>query len=117
MKFSKIFFAAFLLPTMATERLALPSTAQEGVDPSQLEVGGASVTLDHLGPIVVNTDGTMSRISNWEGLSEGERKTALRVVAKRNKERLAVLAAQEQVVGVNVDANGDQLMSALKEEK
>jgi hypothetical protein len=31
-----------------------------------LQVGGPAVGLDHLGPIVLNTDGSISRISNWQ---------------------------------------------------
>ncbi|KAI8610517.1 hypothetical protein BC830DRAFT_1045971, partial [Chytriomyces sp. MP71] len=50
-----------------------------------------SVTLDHLGPIVVGTDGTMQRIANWDAMTEAERSTTMRVVAKRNAQRLAKL--------------------------
>ena len=49
--------------------------------------------MDHLGPIVVNVDGSLARITNWEALSEHERDVARRRVAKRNAERLAVLKA------------------------
>lgn len=42
-------------PPPFLQLLALPSTAG---DKKVLEVGGASVGLDHLGPVVINTDGT-----------------------------------------------------------
>ncbi|KAL1595613.1 hypothetical protein SLS59_008251 [Nothophoma quercina] len=54
----------------------------------QLEVGGEGVTLDELGPMVVNKDGSLSRIENWAEMSELEKKNTLRVLGKRNKQRL-----------------------------
>lgn len=43
----------------------------------------------------MSEDGTLSRIGNWESLSEREREVAKRRIAKRNNERLAVLRAKE----------------------
>ncbi|CAH7673965.1 hypothetical protein BY996DRAFT_4564971, partial [Phakopsora pachyrhizi] len=54
-----------------------------------------SVTLDHLGPMVINTDGTISRISNWANLSEIERTRTLRLVAQRNEARISRLKTKE----------------------
>ena len=68
----------------------------------QLEVGGEGVTLHHLGPLVVNKDGSLSRIANWEAMSEREKANTLRVLKKRNQLRLGELeggrdtAAQQQ---------------------
>ena len=56
-----------------------------------MSTGGTTVSLDHLGPMVVNVDGTMSRISNWDKMAEIEKKNTLRIIGKRNKERLAAL--------------------------
>jgi hypothetical protein len=53
--------------------------------------GGATLKLDHLGPMVVHRDGTISRISNWTEMSEIERQNTLRVLGKRNQLRLASL--------------------------
>ncbi|KAH6912003.1 hypothetical protein BKA70DRAFT_1098266 [Coprinopsis sp. MPI-PUGE-AT-0042] len=44
-----------------------------------------AVKLDALGPMVVNKDGTLSRIANWQILTEHERKNTLRVLSARNK--------------------------------
>lgn len=55
--------------------------------PRTLVVDGAPVKLDHLGPIVLNVDGSMSRITNWQEMAEEEQTRTLRVVAKRNKAR------------------------------
>lgn len=49
------------------------------------------MTLDHLGPMVVNVDGTLSRIGNWEQMTEIERKNTVRILGKRNKQRLEAL--------------------------
>ena len=60
---------------------------------SPRRAGGTTVSLDHLGPMVVNVDGTMSRIANWDKMAEIEKKNTLRIIGKRNKDRLAALKA------------------------
>ena len=55
------------------------------------------VKMDNLGPIIINSDGTMSRISGWENLTEGEREKSLRLIAKRNKIRKESLLQAEVV--------------------
>lgn len=52
--------------------------------------------LDELGPIIIGEDGSMQRISNWNSLSDMEKKNALRLIAKRNKDRLQRLQEAEQ---------------------
>ena len=52
------------------------------------------VKMDKLGPIIINSDGTMSRINGWENLTEGEREKSLRLIAKRNKARKETLISQ-----------------------
>lgn len=59
-----------------------------------LQVDGLPVKLDALGPMVINTDGTVSRIANWAQLSDVERERTLRLIAKRNKQRIERLEAQ-----------------------
>ena len=48
-----------------------------------LEVDGETITLDNLGPMIINTDGTISRITNFFELTDFERERTLRLVAKR----------------------------------
>jgi len=57
--------------------------------------GDASVKLDHLGPMVVNVDGTLSRISNWDKMADIEKENTLRIIGKRNQARLESLRAKE----------------------
>lgn len=66
-----------------------PPTADENV--RTLEVDGKPISLDHLGPLVVHKDGTMSRISNWGEMTEIERQNTLRILVKRNQVRLGAL--------------------------
>lgn len=77
--------------------LALPptSSSSESKQPTQIPVDGQAIKLDHLGPLVVNKDGTLSRISNWAQMTEGERKNTLRILGKRNQIRLEGLRGEE----------------------
>lgn len=100
--------------------LALPekSAASEGLSEKKaptrtIEVGGERVLLDHLGPVILNEDGTMSRITNWDEMGEGEKSTTLRVIGKRNKlrrERLLLAAKEEELTkDPSLKANEEQL--------
>ncbi|KAG9960314.1 hypothetical protein KCU61_g6708, partial [Aureobasidium melanogenum] len=69
--------------------LGLPEPPAGGL---KLDVNsGEGVALDHLGPMVVNKDGTISRITNWDKMADIEKKNTLRILQKRNKERLDAL--------------------------
>ncbi|KAI0407002.1 hypothetical protein F4802DRAFT_595635 [Xylaria palmicola] len=80
---------------------ALPAGGGDGGDGASptLEVGGAALRLDHLGPLVVNVDGTLSRIANWEKMADIERENTLRILGKRNQMRLAKLRAAKESPG------------------
>ena len=45
--------------------------------------------------MVVNKDGSLSRITNWPEMTEEERRRTLRIVVKRNRKRLAGLAGAQ----------------------
>ena len=51
--------------------------------------------MDALGPMVVNVDGSLSRISNWDKMTDMEQKSTMRVLGKRNKARLEALKKKE----------------------
>ncbi|KAI1341780.1 hypothetical protein F5Y15DRAFT_413707 [Xylariaceae sp. FL0016] len=77
--------------------LPLPaSSSSSSSNPPSLHVGGEGIKLDHLGPLVVNEDGTMSRIANWGEMAEVERENTLRILGKRNKLRLARLRGENK---------------------
>lgn len=72
--------------------------------------GGSTVQLDHLGPIVVNRDGTLSRIGNWPEMNEIERKNTLRVLGKRNQLRLTKIRGENDsgVQGASNAGRGEE---------
>ncbi|POR37384.1 Uncharacterized protein TPAR_02419 [Tolypocladium paradoxum] len=77
--------------TSARDR-ALPAPGEaEGVTTLDVSGDGTTVKLGALGPLVVNKDGTMSRISNWAEMTDIERKATLRILGQRNQLRLAAL--------------------------
>ncbi len=55
-----------------------------------------AVALNDLGPIILNSDGTMSRIPNWSTLTDIEQKKTLRLIAARNKKRAEELKRAEE---------------------
>jgi predicted Fe-S protein YdhL (DUF1289 family) len=54
--------------------------------------------------MVVNTDGTLSRITNWDTMTDMEQKSTMRIISKRNKQRLDALKATEQKGEVDASA-------------
>jgi hypothetical protein len=75
--------------------LALPEAPHNSTTQLDMSNGDTSIKLDHLGPMVVNVDGTMSRISNWDQMADIEKENTLRIIAKRNQARLESLRAKE----------------------
>ncbi|KAL1616050.1 hypothetical protein SLS56_011579 [Neofusicoccum ribis] len=75
--------------------LPLPAPGEEAeAQALKLDLGGDGVRLDALGPMVVNADGSLSRIANWDRMAEVERRNTLRVLGRRNRERLARLRGE-----------------------
>ncbi|EME38793.1 hypothetical protein DOTSEDRAFT_140176 [Dothistroma septosporum NZE10] len=75
--------------------LGLPEPSEANAHPLDLSSGQGSVSMDHLGPLVVNKDGSLSRISNWDQMTEIERKNTLRILGKRNQMRTDELKAKQ----------------------
>ncbi|KAJ4363184.1 hypothetical protein N0V83_010304 [Neocucurbitaria cava] len=70
-----------------------PSSSQE--ETTKVDINGEGVKLDHLGPLVVNKDGTLSRITNWATMAEIERQNTLRILGKRNQLRRESLKKEQ----------------------
>lgn len=68
------------------ETLLLPPSEDAAV--TMLTVGGAPVKLDGLGPIIINSDGSTSRIANWAEMTPEEQERTQRIIAKRNMQRI-----------------------------
>ena len=83
--------------------LSLPESDGTGVNQAQgsggikldMSGGGTDVKLDHLGPMVVNVDGTLSQIGNWAQMTDSEKESTMRIIGKRNQKRLEALKAKE----------------------
>merc|ERR1711871_811934 len=65
------------------------SNKYSDMNTSTTSTGGGEDTfkLDELGPIIINSDGSMSRIPNWATMDDNEKATAQRLIAKRNERR------------------------------
>lgn len=61
----------------------------------RLEVGGESVMLDELGPVVIHEDGRLGHLSNWHEMTEDEQTMTMAFIAKRNKRRRAALLQRQ----------------------
>ena len=84
-------------PMLALPNAPANTAAAEGEDSATtVVVNGEPLRLDALGPIILNTDGSTSRISNWTQMAEVERQRALRLIAKRNKKRREKLQKEER---------------------
>ena len=70
--------------------LPLPP-AGAGDSQPRVQVGGDAVPLDALGPVVVNKDGSLSRITNWGSMTELEQEQTKRIIGKRNADRRKAL--------------------------
>lgn len=70
------------------------SGGDSGDQSIKLNVGGEAVKMEQIGPVIVNVDGTMRRIANWDLLTQTEREWSWRVIPERNKKRLAKLRAR-----------------------
>eukprot|EP00927_Polykrikos_kofoidii_P008708 TRINITY_DN13626_c0_g1_i1.p1 TRINITY_DN13626_c0_g1~~TRINITY_DN13626_c0_g1_i1.p1 ORF type:complete len:124 (+),score=23.94 TRINITY_DN13626_c0_g1_i1:119-490(+) len=85
--------AAALMDVPTTSAAAAPGEGDAQAGVRRVIVDGNPVQLDALGPVVVNTDGTISRINNWHEMTEMEQQKTLKVIGKRNQARLAKLSA------------------------
>ena len=84
----------------------LPPASDDKSETRQLELGG-SLSMDELGPIIINPDGTTRRITNWDTLSAQEKKSSWRLIGKRNKERLEKLKQEKDKIQDKDKAQGE----------
>lgn len=80
--------------SMGNEKLAGTQHGRDGSQEEILELPDTASTdqkplsFNKLGPLVVNKDGTLSRLDNWEHMTEQERKKTVSYLKKRNMLRL-----------------------------
>ena len=87
--------------------LCLPSSSSSPGSSHRSVALGEKLSFPDLGPIIVNVDGTTSRIANWHELSKHEQEVSLRRIAKRNAERIEILKAA-QGIGEDDKAKQDE---------
>lgn len=56
---------------------------------------GETMKLDHFGPMIINPDGTVRRIANWDTLTKQEKDSSWRLITARNRKRLQELQRQQ----------------------
>ncbi|KAG8755597.1 hypothetical protein FRC12_010845 [Ceratobasidium sp. 428] len=56
--------------------------AGDGTLDAPIDFTNADDVMDKLGPVMMNADGSMSRIANWKELTKRERNTYLKKLAK-----------------------------------
>ena len=88
-------------PEEAVDNLALFSDAD--VNPEDTAYVSK---LEGLGPIILNSDGTMGRIPNWSEYTDTEKEQAIRLISARNKKRKeALLLAKQTAVSPCCEEN------------
>merc|ERR1719223_2158984 len=75
--------------------MALPPSDPNNENIPKLKFG-ETLRLEAFGPIILNSDGTTRRISNWENLTEKEQEVTWRRIRKRNEERRNILLQQAE---------------------
>lgn len=93
-------------PSDSSEHNALPLPAPESNADATIDLSGENggqIKLDALGPMVVNKDGTLSRIANWQKMTEIEKRNTLRILGQRNQLRMTALKGE----GEEKKAEGD----------
>lgn len=88
--------ATFLQKDQTSELKGLPEPSNGGAQAVDVN-SEEGIRFDHLGPIVVNKDGSMSRITNWDKMAQVEKDNTLRILGKRNKARMEALKKKEEM--------------------
>ena len=96
----------------AAPPLALPNPSDStNPNPISLTVGGAKHDFAELGPIIIQSDGSTRRITNWDQMNQKEQDVTWKRIAARNKKRIEELKAK-----LAEEGNTDELISAATEE-
>ena len=82
--------------------LAIEGPSTDSDRTTKITVDGEAVKLDAMGPMVINADGTISRINNWHEMTEHEQATTTRLLIKRNEARRKALLEKGVVAGQTI---------------
>ena len=67
------------------EFLQLPEPSSDDMPTLKL---GETIKFYEIGPVIINTDGTTSRIANWDQMTKMEQEVAWKRIGERNQRRL-----------------------------
>jgi len=79
------------------------------------EFSDLNIQFTDLGVIIINSDGTMSKIENWQDLSKPEQVKALRVISKRNERRKAELKQKQETEAGDQGIKEDEVIKEDQE--
>ena len=79
-------------PDSPPEDADMTIEAGDGTAP-QLKMG-EKMSFPEFGPIIVNSDGSTRRITNWDQMTSAEQERTMKRISKRNAERIAALEKQ-----------------------
>jgi hypothetical protein len=68
---------------------------------------GETIRFEEMGPVIINSDGTTRRISNWDSLTKQEQEATWRRISKRNEERRKMLLEQQMNSDMNTNIEND----------
>lgn len=99
--------------TIQDEAHMLPTASGSGAGPGHQTLAlGETMKLDHLGPIIINADGTTRRITNWDTLSEQEKQSSWRIIGARNRKRLEKLKRDLRQTENDIAVDGSSVPDA-----
>ena len=75
----------------------------DGEDETTIMVGGVPLQVTNFGPVVVNVDGTISRIENWYDMSEEQQRQIEIDLKERNERRVAALSKISELLNTRYD--------------
>lgn len=105
----KLRCSLFLLLSVLSIVLRL-TAAQLGLPPSSGDQRATSLDLSAvLGPIVINADGSTSRIANWPDLTPAEQERTKRRIVERNRRRLKEIRGKSGDEIESPTRNSDEL--------
>jgi hypothetical protein len=110
MKYTRTIILLIIIQVIAIIIASATTTTTENIDDDKSNIAGSlpepssnnnpiqhqTIKFDQLGPIIINHDGTMRRIANWDKMTEKEQTGILKMLQKRNKQRMDVLKADEE---------------------
>lgn len=91
-RFSLVLFAAVASSVifLSAAQLGLPTSNDASNNTDTLDLSAA------LGPIVINADGSTSRIANWHDLTPQEQERTKKRIVERNRKRLKELRSKDE---------------------